>query len=113
MWPSSSVVLAELVGEFLGDSTYSESPSLSPELAANMTASSVLVANMCVAAGPSLGSARFEFLLLIMVAAGVAVSESAFWVSVWDVWEAPALAGKAGHPDPSVWTGGVKSRAHG
>ena len=38
--PPSSGVLAELVDDFLGDSTYYESPSLSSELATNVTSPS-------------------------------------------------------------------------
>ena len=73
MWPLSYGVLAELVGEFLGNSTYLESPSLSLALAAYMTSPPVSAFNMGVVDGPSISRARFEFILPLLMAAGVAV----------------------------------------
>ena len=74
MHPSSSGVLAELVGEFSGDLTYSELPSISPELAVNVTPLSLLEVILSVEDNPSIGRARFEFVLLLPMADGVAVS---------------------------------------
>ena len=54
-------MLAELVGKFSGDSTYSELLSLSPELASDVTSLSGLVGSLGVAVGQSVGNARFEF----------------------------------------------------
>ena len=59
MWPSSLIVLVELLGEFLGDLTYSESPSLSPELAANVTSLFGLAGIMFVVVGLFFGCAQF------------------------------------------------------
>ena len=63
----------KLVGEFSGDSTYSESPSISPELASVMTSLSRLTDHLGVVVGPSVGCARFDFILPLLVAAAVAV----------------------------------------
>ena len=60
MCPSSSGVLEELVGNFLGDSIYSKSLSLSTELAAEMTSLSGLVGSLAVEFGPSVGCAQFD-----------------------------------------------------
>ena len=60
MCPSSSGVLEELVGNFLGDSRYSKSLSLSTELAAEMTSISGLAGSLGVAVGPSVDHARSE-----------------------------------------------------
>ena len=79
MLPENSGMLDELVGEFPGDSIYSESPSLSTELAANVTSLSGLAANLVVAYGPSVGCANFEFLLPFLVAAGVAMLVRKSW----------------------------------
>ena len=50
-------MLAEIVGKFSGDSKYSESPSVSPELATDMASLSVLTVFMGVAVGPPVGRA--------------------------------------------------------
>ena len=73
MWPSTYGVLAKLMGNFSGDSTYSELPSISPELATNMTSLSGLAGHLGVVVGPSVGSARFYFILPLLMAAGVEV----------------------------------------
>ena len=54
-------MLAEIVGKFLGDSKYSEPPSLSQELATDMASLSVLTGCMGVAVGPPVGRACFDF----------------------------------------------------
>ena len=74
MWPSSYGVLAKLVGEFSGESTYSELPSLSPELASDVTALSGLVVSLVVAVLQSVGHARFEFFC------------RSRWTMVWQCW---------------------------
>ena len=56
-------MLTELVVDFLGESTYSESPSLSTELDLDMTSHSGLVGSLGVVVGPSVGCAWFEFFL--------------------------------------------------
>ena len=71
MCPENSGVLAELAGKFLGDSTYSESLSLSPELAAYVMSLLGSAVGLGVAAGPSVGRARFEFVLPLPIAVGV------------------------------------------
>ena len=83
MWSSGSGVLDDLMGKFLGNLTYSESPSLSPELATNVTSPSGLVVNMVVLNGPSIGHARFKFILWLLMSACVVVSEEVVLVSVW------------------------------
>ena len=87
----------DIVGKFPGDSTYSESPSLSPELASNVTSPSGYAINLGVADGPSVGCGRFEFILTLHMDDDVAVLEAAVLVSAWATCTAPALAGKAGH----------------
>ena len=81
MWPSSFGMLAKLAGNFSGNLAYSESPSLSPELAADMTSLSELAGNVGVAAGPIVGHERFEYLLPLQVAVGMEVSEATVLVS--------------------------------
>ena len=110
---SSSDVLADLVSKFLGDSIYSESSSISPELASDVISLSGLVVNLGVAVGPSVGRARFKFILPLLMTAGMAVSEVAVSVSAWAAWVAPALDCKVGQPDPLVRTGVVNYRASG
>ena len=108
--PSSSGMLAELVGKFSGDMAYSELPLLSPELAANMTSLSGSAGILGVLVGPSVGRARFEFIVPLLMSTGVAVSGAA---SVWTARAAPARAGNAGHPAPLVRTGGVNTGTSG
>ena len=66
-------VLDELVGNFWGDSTYSEFPSLSPELSADVTSLAGSAGNLDVAAGTSVVCAQFEFILPLPMSAGVVV----------------------------------------
>ena len=68
---------------------------------------------MGVAAGPSVGCAWFEFILLLLMAAGVLVSEAAVLVSSWAAWVAPELAGKAVHPVLHVRNLGENNGAYG
>ena len=103
--------MAELVGEFPVDLTSSEFPLLPPELSYDMTSLSGLAGNLGFAAGPSVGHVRFEFLWLPPMAAGVAVLGAAVLVNAWAKWADLALAGKAGHPNPSVRTLGENSGA--
>ena len=86
-------MLAQLVVEFLGNSTYSEPPSLYQE--------------------PYVGRARFEFLLPLLIAAGVAVSEVLVSVSAWSAWAVPELVGKLVRPAPLMWVVGVNDGASG
>ena len=67
-------MLADLVGKFSGHLTYSEFPSLSPELATYILSLSVLTGCLGVAVGPPVGRAWFEFFCRYPIAAGVAVS---------------------------------------
>ena len=68
-----SGVLDDLMGKFSGNLTYSESPSLSLELAANMMSLSGSAGFMSVTAGPSVGHEWFEFIFPLSMVAGVAV----------------------------------------
>ena len=52
-------MLADLVGKFSSKSTYSQLPSLSPELAAVITSLSGSAGNLGVAAVKYVGHARF------------------------------------------------------
>ena len=54
-------MLSDLMGKFLDDSVYSELPSLSPELAADMTSLSGLAGILGVAASLSVACAQFKF----------------------------------------------------
>ena len=54
-------MLAELMGKFLGNLTYSELLSLSPELATDISSLSVLKGCLGVAVGPPVGCACFDF----------------------------------------------------
>ena len=58
----SSGVLDEFVSKFWGNLTYYESPSLSPELAADVTSPSGSAGILGVAAGPSVGCAQLGFI---------------------------------------------------
>ena len=98
MYPSSYGVLAELFGEFWGNSTYYESPSLSPDLAAGVISLSGLECILGVTVGPSVGCAWFEFILLLLVAAGVVVIKEKVSVSTSEARASPARVGKADHP---------------
>ena len=71
---SSYGVLAEIVGKCLGDSTYFESPSLSPELATNMMSPSGSAVILGVVGGLSICRVQFEFILPLLMVNGVAVS---------------------------------------
>ena len=55
----------------MGDSKFSESSSLYPELASDVTSLSGSASILGVMVGPSIGRAQFEFLLLFLMAAGV------------------------------------------
>ena len=61
MCSSSSGMLADLVGNFGVNLTYSESLSLSPELAVNGISLSGSADLVVISVGPSVGCARFEF----------------------------------------------------
>ena len=61
MWPSSYGMLANPVGKFLDNLTYSESPSLFPEMTADVTSLSGSARILGVVVGQSVGCARFEF----------------------------------------------------
>ena len=61
MWPLISGVLVNIVGKFLVDLAYSESPSLSPELTFDVTSLSGSAGSLGVEVGPSVGCARFKF----------------------------------------------------
>ena len=56
----SQVPAYKLVGEFSGDSTYSESLLLSPKLASDMMSLSGLTGILGVAVGPFIGCTQFE-----------------------------------------------------
>ena len=61
----------------------------------------------------SVGIARFEFLLILLTAAGVLGSGAAVLVSAGSAWAVSARAGKAGHSDPLVRTLGEKDGVSG
>ena len=103
-------MLADLVVKFSSNLTYSEYPSLSPEVSADMTSLSGLVVILGVVVGPSLGHARFEFILPLLMAAGVTVSGVAVSVSAWSSRAAPEQSGKVGYPAPLVIMGGGELR---
>ena len=113
MWNSSYDLLAELLGGFWGNSIYSESLSLSPELTVNMTSLSGFAGILGVVVGPSIGCDMFEFILPLPLAAGVSVLGSEVLVSVWVAKAAPERSGKAGHNAPSVMTLVVNSGSYG
>ena len=66
-----------------------------------------------VAYGPSIGSALFGFILMFLMAAGVAVLEAAVLVIAWATRTAPVRSGKLGHSVPSVRMLGDNSMASG
>ena len=100
--PTRSGNMADLLGKFTVESTYSEMPSLPPKLSANLTPLSGSESNLGDATLPSIGRARFEFILVLLTAAGVTVSEAEISVSAWSAWAVLALAGKSGHSSPSM-----------
>ena len=73
-------MLANVVGKFSGNSTYSESLSLPPELAVILTPLSGSAGNLGLFVETSVGRARFKFVLLILMATGLAVLYAAFSV---------------------------------
>ena len=105
--------MAYLVGKFLVESTYSESPLIPSKLASNMTSISGLAGNLGDTALTSVGCARFEFILPALTASGVDVSRVSVLVSAWNGWEPLALAGKVCHSYPSVRMLGENSGASG
>ena len=113
MQTSSLGVLAELIGEFLVNSTYYESPSLSIELAANMISLLGSAGFLGVAAGPSVGRARFEFILPLPMDAGVELLGEVVLLIAWAVWVTPVLAGKGGHHTLLMITGCVNDGTSG
>ena len=58
-------------------------------------------------------SARFEFILLLLMGAGATVLEELVLVSAWYARTAPTQDSKAGHPDLSVMTGCVNYGFYG
>ena len=100
MCNASSVVLAEIEGEFLTDLMYSKSLSLPPKLVTDMASLSGLKGVLGDAILPYAGRALFEFLLLLPKAAGVALLGVAVPVSTWAVWVVSERSRKAGHSDP-------------
>ena len=113
MHPASYGMMAELVGRFLFDLTYYELPPLPPELAADMISLSGLAGNMGALDVPYVVCVWFEFILLIPMADGVAVSGVAVSVSACSAWLDPALLSKAGHPPSYVRMFGENSRTSG
>ena len=78
-----------------------------------MTSLSELAGNLGYASLPSVDCARFEFLLPLPTASGVAVSGAAVLVSTWHAWAVSALAGKVGYSSQSVSTLGENSGMSG
>ena len=89
--------MAELVGEFPFNSTYSELPLIPQKLAFDVMSISGLAGNLGDRACPYIGSARLEFLLTLPTATGVAVSEVAVLVIAWAAWAVLEIAGKVEH----------------
>ena len=87
-------MLSNLLGKNLGDSIYSELPSLSTELSANVTSLSGSAVHLGVAAVTFVGHTHFEFLFMLLMAAGMAVLEAVESVREWAMWVVPAPAGK-------------------
>ena len=58
--------------------------------------------NLFVIYGTSIGRARFEFILPLLIVAGVAVSGEVVSVSAWSTWMDPALSGMVVHPAPPM-----------
>ena len=73
MKPLSSSMLDNLVRKFLGDSTYSEYLSLSPELTVDVTLLSGSAVILGVVGGLSICRVQFEFILPLLMVNGVAV----------------------------------------
>ena len=111
--PIRSGVMAKIAGKFPVNSIYSEFPSLPPKLASGVTSLSGFTGNMCGMAWPSVGNARFEFILTLPTASGVAVLGAAVSVSAWATWVVSVLSGKAGHSSLSVRTLGDNSWTYG
>ena len=104
-------MLANIVGKFPGDSTCSKLRLFSLEMAANVTSPSRSEGNLGVVVGNSIGSVWFEFILPLLVAAGVAVLGAAVLVIVWATWAYMAQTVKAVHPSPLVRADGKNGRA--
>ena len=76
-------MLYDLVGNFLSNSTYSESMSLSPDLATGVKSLSGSASILGVLVRLSVDCTRFRFILPILMADGVALSGSAVPVGMW------------------------------
>ena len=95
-------VLANIIGEFLADSTYSELSPFTPKLASDMMSLSESAGGLGEEILPSVGCPRFEFLLKLPTAVGVAMSGAAVLVRTLAAWEVSARDGKTGRSDPLV-----------
>ena len=111
--PAMSGLMAELMGKFPVDSSYSESPLLPPYLYVDMTSLSGSTSNMGDAAWSSIVCAWFEFLLLNLTAAGVVVAGVMVLVGAWALWEVFEPASKAGYSFMSMRTFGENSGMYG
>ena len=92
MWTASFGVMNKIVGKFPGNTTYSDFPSLPPELAVDVTLPSGSEGKLGLIDGPSLGSVQFEFLLLLLMDPGVALLEVVVSVFIWAAWAYLELA---------------------
>ena len=105
-------MLDVLFGEFLGNSTYSEVPPVSPELSVDVTSLPVSAGSLDVAVGPYIGHARSKFLPLPMATA-VAVWGMPVLARAWAARAALAPPGKEVHLDRQVMTGDKNSGSSG
>ena len=83
MCPSSSGILAELLGKFLANLTHSELPPLSTELATDLTSLSGLSGSLGVVVIPPVHCAQFELFFLLPAATVVAVQGAAVLLIAW------------------------------
>ena len=83
-------MLAQLVGEFLGNLKYSELLSLSPELASNVTSLLQSAASSDSTPIISIGRVWFELDFRPPMAIGVSISGVDVSVETWDAGAAPA-----------------------
>ena len=88
-------------------------PSLPTERASDVASLSGSEGDLGIVARPSVGRARFEFILPLLKGAGVALSGLEVSVIYWAAWAALALACKSSQPPTSVRVLGENSGTSG
>ena len=105
--------MADIVGNFLVNSMYEQSPLVPPKLAAGITSLSGLAGNIGDAFWPSVDCSQFQFILMLLTDSGEAVLEAVVLDNPCDDWVISAIDGKSGQSYLSVRTLGENSGMFG